>query len=237
MLADPNGLDTLDLYRNKKGIWEIRNYQRVEGDDVIRLRGEGVQPNDYIFSEGEYGNRVIALNLEGNENYTLGVFLVSGASKEYDEGAYGFYVLPSGNASNINGSHKRIEDGVYTLVSTPTEKFWWVQPKVEGNGVDNRGIKVHPILGSRPNDWYAPTAGKHPWTLGCFVVAPEYQIKNNNIYIQPKASQKTSMYFNLQLGATQLYKHIGTKNRPGATFANGLKKTFIVRTANAYMFN
>ncbi|NPA45696.1 MAG: RHS repeat-associated core domain-containing protein [Chlorobi bacterium] len=233
MLADPNGLDTLDLYRNKKGIWEIHNYQRVEGDDVIRLRGEGVQPNDYVFSEGEYGDRVIALNLEGNENYTLGVFLVSGASKEYDEGAYGFYVVPGGEASNKVGSNARLPDDIYTISGSPGRV--WVQPGViRGNKVGDvslRGVRFHYYGGRGGNEFGNP----REWTDGCFVLFSSYTYKNGKLWVNVNDSKRTSMFFDLQLGATRILPKAGSKNRLGGVFGNGIQKhTLILKTANRY---
>jgi len=56
----------------------------------------GYKTQTYTFSEGEYGKRVNVLNLENNEDYTLGIYHVSG---QEGEGATGYAVTPGGEPS------------------------------------------------------------------------------------------------------------------------------------------
>ena len=78
ILIDPDGRDTIDIVKNDDGKWSISNIQIVKGDDVFRVK-TGDETQTYTFSEGEYGKRVNILNLENNDDYTLGIYHISGA--------------------------------------------------------------------------------------------------------------------------------------------------------------
>ncbi len=68
------GMDTLDIEFGANATWEKSNAQIVE---VFRVTKDG-KTTTYTFSAGEYGERVNMLNLETNDDYTLGVYHVSG---------------------------------------------------------------------------------------------------------------------------------------------------------------
>jgi RHS repeat-associated protein len=223
---DPAGLDTLDVTRNKNGIWKVTNYQRAKGNDVIRVSGKGVQRTDYIFSEGEYGERVIALNLEVTDDYTLGIVLISDPKYVYEEGSYSFYVTPGGEADNRLNSNKRLEDGLYIVGATTDIGSKWYQPWVISPEVRYKGIKFHPMA-SKTKKFGNPRG----WTKGCFVLFSEYLFdKKGKLRVKTKNSKFTSMFFNLQLGASELYNQKGSKDRPGAEFPEDFRKPLIIRT-------
>ena len=148
LYIDPNGADTLDINKNDEGKWAISNSQIVKGDDVYRVK-IGDEIKTYTFSEGEYGNRLNILNIENTDNYTLGIYHLSGSE---EEGATGYVVTPGGTPSTKVSSGKRLPDDTYTLTGTGSGKdqsaYKWVQPLLflgeNGGYVGGRGVKIHP---------------------------------------------------------------------------------------------
>lgn len=200
---DPDGRapqDIIDIAKNDKGEWEITNVQITEGDDIFRVTNEGETTN-YTFSEGEYGKRFNVLNLENNDNYTLGVYHISG---QEGEGASGFTVTPGGSASTEVNSGKRLPDDTYSLSATGNGSdqpaFKWVQPLLntgeEGGYVGGRGVKIHPV----PSKLTQTKASQ--WTAGCYVVCKDYSLQNGNVFYNSKQSIKTSNQINTILGGT-----------------------------------
>lgn len=72
-VIDPTGCDTLNIAFNQ-GKWIFSDPIIAKGDGVFNVTIDGVT-NAYTFSEGEYGDRVDALNLESNEDYTITAIL------------------------------------------------------------------------------------------------------------------------------------------------------------------
>ena len=162
---DPDGRDTIRInYINDK--WAIDDPIISKGNDVFQITS-GNNTSTYTFSEGKYGERVCALNLEIGDtksSYTLGVYHISGASKD----GTGYYVVPGGKSNTRINSGARIPDGEYPILSPNGGK--WRQPQVGGEVLD-RGIRFHYGF-TNPRDW----------TEGCFVLSFDYEYRNGSIY-------------------------------------------------------
>ena len=185
------GADTVDFTMNDDGIFSINHTANAEGDDVFRYTING-ETSTYVFNEGEYSDRVNALNIESTDKYTIGIYHISGEASS--EGGVGFYLTPGGDASNIIGSGKRLSDGTYLIKSSPDAAKKWVMPWVtsEDNAdIELRGIKWHPAL--------TPTAST--WTTGCYVLLPSYTLKNCTPKIIPNKSTESAFNFVHLLGA------------------------------------
>ncbi len=223
--VDVEGLDTIDIVKNAEGKWVISKRQIVEGDDVFRVK-DGDVTKTYTFSEGEYGKRILVLNLENTKKYTLGIYHISGKS---DEKATGYVVTPGGEPSTEVGSGKRLPDDVYTLAPTKSHQVKWVQPWIQRGesvgDVSKRGVKIHPVASSDKE------VEAVKWTAGCFIVCTEYIIRNNGIYYNSSKSKETSKKINTILGATKHYEKVGTKNRPGSDFSKGIDYKLIQKSA------
>lgn len=117
---DPTGLDTLKIGMNDNGHYKIISKIISDGNDVFQFMNGGKQVHSYTFQEKKEGKkgdiRLSALNLEKCDNYALGVFNING--KE-GEGSYGFYAVPTGDASNEVGSNARLKDDDYNLIGSP----------------------------------------------------------------------------------------------------------------------
>ena len=223
--VDVEGLDTIDIVKNSEGKWEISKRQIVKGDDIFRVK-DGDVTKTYTFSEGEYGKRILVLNLENTKDYTLGIYHISGKS---DEKATGYVVTPGGETSTKVGSGKRLPDDVYTIAPTKSHQVKWVQPwiqKGESVGdVSKRGVKIHPVSSIEDK------SEAKKWTAGCYIVCTEYILENKKIYYNTKLSKETSKKINSLLGATKHYDKVGTKNRPGSDFSNGIDYKLIQKSA------
>jgi len=198
ILIDPSGLDTIDVNKNDKGIWTITNKQIVEGNDVFRIN-TGNETKTYTFSDGEYGKRINILNLENNEDYTLGIYHISGA----EEGGTGFVITPGGEPSTELGSNKRLPSDIYKLGhgGTKWDQVWVLSGENSGN-VSERGIKFH---FGYPN----PTA----WTTGCFVISSGYTKEGDAISFKKDESRQALIDFDTNLGG-KTYNY----NRSGYTY-------------------
>jgi len=189
ILIDPDGRDTIDIVKNDDGKWSISNIQIVKGDDVFRVK-TGDETQTYTFSEGEYGKRVNILNLENNEDYTLGIYHISGA----ENGGTGYTITPGGEASTGKGSNKRLPPDTYTLEQGGG--IWhqpWVTEGETSGDVRSRGIKFHFGYGD-------PTK----WTKGCFVISSNYTPKNGSILFEESESRQALINFDRNLGATDI---------------------------------
>ena len=211
---DPLGSDTINIsFSNNKWIFEkpiISN-----GDDVFNVT-TGNQKQTYVFSEGEYGNRVDMLNLQIGKNktdYTLGIYHVSGSDSE----GTGFYVAPGGYPSAENGSNRRIPDGEYPIVA-PSAWAQWRKPGVGGT-VATRGIRFHTGWGNAMD-----------WTKGCFILSSDYNL-NGYIEYNKSESIKASQNFDRLLGATSFFNYTyNGKSRTGATFSNPITHILILKS-------
>ncbi len=208
--VDPDGRDTLDIVKNDAGKWSVSNTQIVKGDDVFRVK-IGDETKTYTFSEGEYGKRVNVLNLENNDDYTLGIYHISGA----EEGGTGYTITPGGEASTEKGSNKRLPQDTYTLgQGYGMWKQPWVLSGETGGDVSNRGIKFH-FGYTYPKDW----------TQGCFVLSSDYTPENGTIKFNQSESRQALRNFDRNLGATSIYNYnLQGKRYPliGAKFAKPL---------------
>jgi hypothetical protein len=226
---DLDGADTVNASKNPgTGKWEHTKTIIAKGNDVFNIT-YGKYSQQYIFSEGESGKRMSVLNLESNDDYTLGLYHISGS---VEEGSTGFTVTPGGAASAKNGSGKRLPDDTYSLSGTGNGKdqsgYKWVQPllfKGESNGnVGGRGVKIHPAA-SKSQKTQASL-----WTEGCYVVSTDYSLSGGRIYYDSKVSIKTSNQINKMLGATKDYNSVGNKNRPGSDFGKGIQFKLIQKS-------
>ena len=210
-VVDPNGMDTLDISKNARGIWEITRTQIVKGDDVFRVNDDG-KTTSYTFSEGEYGKRVNMLNLENTDEYTLGAYHISG--EEMELGRSGFFVTPGGEASTKVGSNKRLPADVYDLQSSPESAAWrqvWVTHGASNGDVSARGVKFH-FGGLIPADW----------TQGCFVISSRYTMVGNSIRFNQNESRAATVLMDFHLGAQSIFIYdnhrYGGAGRIGASF-------------------
>lgn len=189
-LTDPTGLDTLKITLNDKGKYKITERIKSKGDDVFNINA-GEEFYSYTFKEGKKGEkRISALNLESNDEYTLGVYNISQIE---GDSSYGFYVLPGGESSTKLESGKRLPDGEYYLTPSSSGSKWetpWVKSK-SNSEVANRGIKWHPAL----------SESAQGWTAGCFVVFPSYRLSNDcKIKVVPVRSLIQALNFVERLG-------------------------------------
>ncbi|MBK6267396.1 hypothetical protein JKA74_20305 [Marivirga sp. S37H4] len=210
---DAVGLDTVDINKNNDGVWEITNTQIVEGDDIFRVTSDG-ETSSYTFSEGEYGERINMLNLETNDDYTLGVFHISGEKMEL--GRAGYYVTPGGDASTEVGSNSRLPADTYNLQSSPSTASWrqiWVTKGRCVGDVSPRGIKFH-FGGSNPADW----------TQGCFILSSSYTKNGSAVRYNFDESRTSTMLMDFHMGATSIFiydkKRYNGRGRIGASFRN-----------------
>ncbi|MDE7375813.1 MAG: hypothetical protein K2N16_03080, partial [Muribaculaceae bacterium] len=213
--ADPTGCDTVNICY-KDGKWNISNLIIAKGDDVFNITIDD-ETSSVTFSEGEYGNRVDALTLQnaGEGSYALGVYHVSGEA----EGATGFYVTPGGESSNVEGSKRRIKDGVYPIKEPDQNpNLKWHTPGV-GGVVASRGIRFH----------YTEDTIALNYTKGCFVLATDYSISNGKIIYDLQNSLNASISFNMALGANEI-KPFKNNGRTGAVFNTPITHKLILKT-------
>ena len=214
---DPLGLDTIHV-TYEQDQWIISNPIMAEGDDVIIVTDEEGNEEIITYDEGEYGERVIALNLNINEEYALGVYHISGA-KEYGTG---FYVTPAAGPSTIKDSGKRIPEDSYEMIVG--NGLWKVAGigKGENYDVTDRGIRVH-YASYDFNNWKSFSAN----TQGCFVVNYASPVRNGKFRWIGKSSKEASIYFQRLLGGVD-YNY---NNRVGAKFQdNKIPHKFILKT-------
>ena len=209
---DLNGCDTINInYNSKNEKWIIESTIKAKGDDIFIVTRDG-ETSTFVFSEGDYGERVDCLNLEigkeKNVDITLGIYYVSGTDGE----ATGFYATPGGEPDNEPRSEARIKDKTYKI-TTPYGKEQWQQPGV-GSDVVNRGIRFHSGKGD-----------VQKWTKGCFVLFPDYVKTGNKFYIDGKKSIDSLKKFDLAMGAykTYIYDYKNQK-RLGARFTRPINK-------------
>ena len=219
---DPKGCDTVRVeYNSEKKKWMIAGISLSSGDDVFIVKN-GNETNRYVFSEAEYGERVIALNLDINASFTLGIMYVSGMGTT---GAF-YYVTKGGKASNENNSGRRVKDGKYPI-HAPTKDAKWRQPGLGGN-VAKRGIRFH-------------YGGPNPigWTDGCYVLCYDYAINNSGeIEYDLDRSIGAVQHFDYLLGAdaTAFYPYQTTNSRgklvtrEGAVFSGPINFQFVVKS-------
>lgn len=205
---DPDGRDTVCVNKIDDK-WIIENPIISKGDDVFIIK-DGDKTETITYAEGEYGERVCALNLEINDSYTLGVYYVSGAGNK----GCGYYVTPGGDSSTMTGSGKRIPEGCYPIL--PPNGGAWQQPQV-GGVVADRGIRFH-------YGYLSP----REWTEGCFVLSNDYYITGGKIQFPKLSSLSAIQEFDKALGGGSLYKYVinrkGKKvTRMGSKFPNGIK--------------
>ena len=210
---DPTGCDTLNISFNQNK-WIFNTPIITEGDDVFNVTINEVTKT-YIFSDGNWGERVDALNLEITSGYTLGIYHVSGA----DTNGTGYYVTPGGMPSSQVNSRKRVPDGIYPIIS-PEYGSQWQQPGLGGNVV-GRGVRFH---------YGAPNPIQ--WTVGCFVLSSDYLISNNTIKYDMKESQNAVQNFDLLLGGSSFYEYKTKKGktRYGSSFINGINKDLVLKS-------
>ena len=214
---DPLGLDTIRVTYEEEQ-WNISDPIIAEGDDVIIVTDEEGNEETITYDEGEYGNRVIALNLNINEQYALGVYHISGVK----ENGTGFYVTPATGPSTIKNSGMRIPEDTYDMVAGLG--VWKVAGigKGENHDVTERGIRVH-YASNDFNNWKSFSAN----TQGCFVVNYESPVRNGKFRWIGKSSKKASIYFQRSLGGVDYYYN----NRIGAKFQdNKIPHKFILKT-------
>ena len=215
-IIDPMGMDTIEVtYDSETEKWNLETPIVSEGDDVIYVVDVDGNVSEYVFSEGNYGERVDFLNIEntGDGGYVLGIYHVSGAK----DGGTGFYVTPGGDPSNTRDSGKRINESIYPI-EAPFENARWFFPGVGGDAI-SRGIRFH---------WGEGNA--KDWTTGCFVLFSNYILNNGNISIIENDSKAAAVNFAHLLGgvgtATSKYKdRIGV-----VSFPYGVKDKLIIKS-------
>ena len=212
MFIDPDGRDTLNIAFNGNK-WSYESPIVSKGDDVFNVTINNIT-QQFTFTNGKYEERVNALNLEINDNYTLGVYHISGTGNE----GTGFYVAPGGTPSIKEGSGKRIPDGEYPILAPSGGQ--WQQPQV-GGSVCNRGIRFH---------YGAPDPRK--WTQGCFVLSSDYSLSNGGIRFQMNESQTAVQNFDYCLGggAFYQYKTRSNKLRYGSRFHQPIKHKLYLKS-------
>ena len=194
--------------------WNISDPIMAEGDDVIRVTKDG-KSTDYIFTEGEYGKRVCALNLEigaTKKDATLGVYHVSG-----NKDAHGYYVTPGGEPDNTVNSKARIKDGDYPITTPSGGEGKWRCMGVGGE-VHERQIRFHYVSGRAMG-----------WTEGCFVLSSDYsKDQNNNYNFKEKESIAAYKSFAMSLGKVSFYNYLNISNRSriGTKFVNPITHSF-----------
>ena len=215
---DYNGMDTINVtYNDRTQKWSYSKPILSKGDNVFRINVDG-RIGYATFKSEKYGKKVSFLNLyvdPSNDGYTLGIYHVEGSDAK---GATGFYVTPGGDASNVVGSNRRVEEGIYPM-TTPGNSGKWRQPGLGGE-VIKRGIKIH--FGSD---------NPRKWTDGCFVLFPDYEMRNGNIIINKAKSQEQLRAFDAVLGASRVYNYTYKNgSRIGASFDKQLHRTISVLT-------
>ena len=185
-IIDPNGCDTLNIsYINGK--WIFANPIIAKGNDVFNVTIDG-QTSTYTLSEGEWGERVDALNLESNNEYTLGVYHVSGSGSI----GTGYYVTPGGPPSTKEGSGARIPEGNYPIIEGKGDK--WKKTGVGGKVEDRRIIFHHEV---------SKDHNPRKSTKGCFVLAYNYsKTKNGTILYDREDSKAASRNFDRLIGGS-----------------------------------
>ena len=216
MYVDPDGCDSIHV-NCIDNMWQTEEPVLSKGDDVFIIN-DGNKTSAITYNEGEYGKRVCALNLDVNDNYTLGVYYVSGAGKK----GCGFYVTPGGEASSQVGSGARIPEGNYPILAPNGGK--WQQPQV-GGIVAPRGIRFHYGYPSPRN-----------WTEGCFVLSHNYYIDNGNIQFNKQNSMDAVQDFDYALGGGDFYKYSFVNSRGkvqtrfGSKFENSILHKLYLRS-------
>ena len=212
MRIDPDGRDTLNIAFNGNK-WSYDSPIVSKGDDVFNVTINN-QTQQFTFTNGNYEERVNALNLEINDNYTLGIYHISGTGNE----GTGFYVAPGGTPSIKEYSGKRIPDGDYPILAPNGGQ--WQQPQV-GGSVRNRGIRFH---------YGAPNPRK--WTQGCFVLSSDYSLSNGGIRFHMNESQTAVQNFDYCLGggAFYQYKTRDNKLRYGSKFHQPIKHKLYLKS-------
>ena len=213
---DPDGCDSIHV-NYIDNMWHAEEPVLSKGDDVFIIN-DGNKTSTITYNEGEYGNRVCALNLDVNDNYTLGIYYVSGAGKK----GCGFYVTPGGEASSQVGSGARIPEGNYPILAPNGGN--WQQPQV-GGIVAPRGIRFHYGYPSPRN-----------WTEGCFVLSHDYYIDNGKIQFDKQSSLNALQNFDHALGGGDFYKYSFVNSRGkvqtrfGAKFENPIQNKLYLRS-------
>jgi hypothetical protein len=177
---------------------------------VFRVTKDG-ETTSHTFSEGEYGERIVMLNLENTDEHTLGVYHVSG--EEIESGRTGYYVTPGGEASTEIESGARLPADTYDLASGEAGnwKQIWVTNGASSGYVGGRGVKLH-FARDR-------AAG---WIDGCFVLSSSYTKSGGSVQFDFEESRVATMLMDYHLGASYIYKYADHKydgaGRIGATF-------------------
>ena len=222
---DLNGMDTVEVtYNAETDYWDLGEPTISEGDDVVYVTDQEGNRTEYLFSEGEYGERAIFLNLEntreGEDGYVLGVYHVSGAK----EGGTGFYVTPGGKASNEENSGRRIIEGTYPIIA-PHETAEWRYPGVGGKAVE-RGSRFH-YGGSNPR----------PWSKGCFILFPNYKIEGGRLSVDLELSKVAAINFAHLMGGVGAINYQFTdkkgnvKNRIGVSwYPYGISNKLVLKS-------
>jgi len=209
-------MDTIPITLTN-GKWIIGDVSVAEGDDVF-IVNSGEDTKTYTFSEGEYGKRILMLNIENNDDYILGVYHISGTDAE---GATGYYLNPGGEPSVKDKSKKRLPPDVYDLAPSPQSALWvqpWIVKGAKVGDVSSRGVKIH----------YGTSV---VWTEGCFVISTDYYIYKSSIKFNLNISISTLEKFDKLLGAKRVAWHTyinpitkKIKKRLGAEFGEDLKQ-------------
>lgn len=218
-------MDTVEVtYNAETDYWDLGEPTISEGDDVVYVTDQEGNRTEYLFSEGEYGERAIFLNLEntgeGEDGYVLGVYHVSGAK----EGGTGFYVTPGGKASNEEKSGRRISEGTYPIIA-PYETAEWRYPGVGGKAVE-RGSRFH-YGGSNPR----------PWSKGCFILFPNYKIEGGRLSVDLELSKVAAINFAHLMGGVGAINYQFTdkkgnvKNRIGVSwYPYGISNKLVLKS-------
>lgn len=181
----------------------------------------GDEIKTYTFSEGEYGERMNYLRLEGyddendkKKSFTFGIYHLSGTNNT------GFVFEPGGPSSSEGGHDVRIPTGTYNLsFQNPVlkegfeDRFtvkWPGYPLIYNDNVDeDRGIRIH---------WSKTTFRE--WTLGCLIVTTKYDVKNctyKNIFESSKSAVKSIIsYFEENVSFEQYTGKDGYRNSSGS---------------------
>ena len=182
---DPNGADTINLMKNNNGKWVSTKKQIVKGNDVFRVK-VGKETKTYIFSNGEYGERINYLRLESKEKETFGFYHLSGTSKT------GYGLEPEGPSTYASGTNKRIPAGTYNLDYGAGGDNWPGYPLIYNDKLSKgRGVKIH----------YGTSRA---WSEACIVVSSDYEInaKTGKVVFNLNQAQNASWELNQHLGAT-----------------------------------
>ncbi len=217
--VDPLGMDTLHVSYNG-GKWIMNDPVLSEGDDVFIVTN-GDKTHTFTFSEGEYGKRVCALNLEigeSKEDGTLGIYHVSG-----NKDAHGYFITPGGDASTAVRSNARIPEGEYPITTPNGMENIWRCIGV-GGSVLNRGIRFHYGYGVGDNLML--------WTTGCFILTTEYDKINEYYTIEKTASENAYKTFGNALGANSYYWYINSngKKRLGTKVVNRIQSIITLKS-------